>query len=143
MSAVERSGRFARKVGAGTVVGGLGTYAGYRNLGDNNNNKNFNNKGPNPDSSESLAYSENFIVLESTYSQRREGSGMSAWTLLMIILGIIGLSTICWYCYAIGVPLWRDRQASRRRTYQMNVSVKGSGDDLPLHETPSTATPSP
>lgn len=72
------------------------------------------------------------------FSTASEGIGMSAWTLIFLILGVIALGTIGWYCCNVFLPVWQDNRQMRRRSMLGRMK-----DEVPLQETPSTATPSP
>lgn len=83
---------------------------------------------------------EDYKIQESSYYNRGEGFGMSAFGLLALILGFIGLGTLMWYCMEIFVPIWRDRQMNRNR--QSGQSLYSTKEGHPLQETPSTVSPS-
>ncbi|CAG7828524.1 unnamed protein product [Allacma fusca] len=78
---------------------------------------------------------------EVTSYYRREGTGMSAWGIVALILGVIGSGTVAWFCYMVGLPIWRDRQ--RRHSLIGDPIHRPQHEGIPLQETPSTATPSP
>ncbi|CAL8143829.1 unnamed protein product [Orchesella dallaii] len=79
-----------------------------------------------------------YKLQEATSYYASEGIGMSAWALIALILGIVALLTIGWYCCTVFLPIWEDNRRMRR-----DSMIGRLKDEVPLQETPSTATPSP
>lgn len=76
---------------------------------------------------------------------------MSATTIILLILGILGLGWAIWCFFNVCRPFLSDKSSnnnSRRDSQSQSaqltdVKVQQESEELPLQDTPSTATPSP
>jgi len=125
------------------TAGGVATYAAYKGYKSAHRNKDY-DRDRDRDSPDFDAdgWDSEYRVQERTAYSRGEG-GMSAVAIIFLVLAIIGAGSAIWCFYNIGLPCWRDRQSKRNRTMTFPHVITMKGDDIPLRETPSTASPSP